>query len=297
MAGKKTTPKKKGNATKAVAWILGGAVVLGGGYLIYDAAAKPGKPDPAPDTNDGGGGSAVDNTLPQGKFPLKRGDRNRLVQQLQEAIAKGSNTRAAELIKSNSIRRDGSGDGIFGDGLRRALEALNMPGSEVSQANFNSITGNNPTSSNDQQLPSGTLPLKFGDKNKLVKQFQEALTKHSNQKVRQAIASSIRSNGTGDGVFGNGMAEALNQLGLPRGEVSQQNFERIAGKPLNGVVIRANTVANQDTVITTGSQSQKRVKRGTILGLKVTDNNGITQILTVDNRLVYADSKHIRQVV
>lgn len=123
---------------------IGAGAVLGGGYLLFNYLQDR-------KILERGQSLVVNNILPAvpatgrpaprsaGGFPLKKGARGELVRQLQTGLLRRGG-QAAALIRSTSIRPDGTPDGVFGNGTEQALRAAGLP-TTVSEQLFTQITG------------------------------------------------------------------------------------------------------------------------------------------------------------
>lgn len=91
----------------------------------------------------------------------------------------------------------------------------------------NNILPSLPASFNASSSSAG-FPLKKGSKGSLVVQLQNALLKLGGQPATSIRSTSIRPDGTPDGVFGNGTEKALQAGGYPT-TVTESVFAQIAG--------------------------------------------------------------------
>lgn len=162
--------------------ILGGAilvgVVVGGAVLIgtltkrglnqqgNNAPALPassgGSSAPRPQTPSTSGGK-----LPAGSFPLKRGDVNLKVKELQQLILKMGGAAALAIANSGAPGTNGA-DGIFGSGTAAALKILGFNENLVTEADFKRLLAggvsaivNNPASTPASTGGGYYVPLTF----------------------------------------------------------------------------------------------------------------------------------------
>ncbi|MGK7390284.1 MAG: peptidoglycan-binding domain-containing protein [Candidatus Cyclobacteriaceae bacterium M2_1C_046] len=75
---------------------------------------------------------------------------------------------------------------------------------------------------------SGTFPLRSGSRGELVKQLQQGLLNLRGQAASYIRSTSIRPDGTPDGVFGSGTEKALRAAGYST-SVSESTFSKITG--------------------------------------------------------------------
>jgi len=98
-----------------------------------------------------------------------------------------------------------------------------------------SLTVNNIIPSLPAALPrtarSSSFPLKRGSKGELVKQLQQGLLRLSGEAASHIRSTSIRPDGTPDGVFGSGTERALRAAGYST-SVSESSFSKIVGSSM-----------------------------------------------------------------
>lgn len=146
--------------------IVGGVIVTGvvgfGAYLIYNLANKglnsggsysaPAVPSSSqPRSSNTSSTSSGGSKLPAGTFPVKKGDANLKVQEVQKAIIKMGGAAATLIVGS------GGADGIFGSGTSAALRVLGLNDSVITQDDYTRILAGmltaNAAANNTQVVP------------------------------------------------------------------------------------------------------------------------------------------------
>ncbi|SFC80723.1 hypothetical protein SAMN05421780_11041 [Flexibacter flexilis DSM 6793] len=157
---------KNNNRATPEVWISRGlgiaaylAVVGGGGILLYKAVksgvngntAAPATPTTTsnPTKPSTSGSSSGGSSLPAGTWPVKYGDKNLKVKEMQKAILALGGSPAALISAS------GGADGVFGDGTYNALKLLGM-GNTVAQADFTRILAGAVAPQTQAALPAST---------------------------------------------------------------------------------------------------------------------------------------------
>ncbi|PTB97999.1 hypothetical protein C9994_00130 [Marivirga lumbricoides] len=94
------------------------------------------------------------------------------------------------------------------------------------------------------RLSSGSFPLKSGSRGTLVKQLQQALLNIGGEAAQYIRSTSVRPDGTPDGVFGSGTEKALRAAGY-NSSVSESTFAQITGSSNSAGSLNAKTIAEQ----------------------------------------------------
>ena len=153
LSGTPTPAASRRRPMRPVGLAVIAATILGGGYLIkkgIDKVVGSGGSDDSlklPASTSTSTVTKAKVTVPKistnaGSFPLKHGQKGELIRTLQTAILAKAGPAATE------IRNSGGADGVFGDGMARALAALGEYSvRSVDQTAFNRILGLSATQS------------------------------------------------------------------------------------------------------------------------------------------------------
>ena len=317
---KSETERKNSLRRKYVIYGIGAGALLGGGYLLYNylqdrqAVKNGGQPItvnnilpniPAPRTNPSRSG-----------FPLKRGSKGSLVQQLQLALLKRGG-QAASIIRATSIRPDGSADGGFGPGTERALRAAGLA-TVISEKLFNQITSSSPSANNSKQIASELIGAA---NSKNIFASMAALRKMNSVADYKAVKSHMAEARIG-GVRVTSPVNALLSVAFRsnepakvkiRAEFSRMGLKQnsrgiwtLSGFEGFGLVLSNSAESDRqvlDLVVTDKTTLLKNeagdfllpaIKPNTLIGYLTDYSDGVAQVLTENGMIVYAPSKNLK---
>jgi hypothetical protein len=304
---KKTTTKKQTvKPFKIFIYALALAALGGGGYLVYDRMKRKKQNE----QNDDGADQdtiIINNNLPASfassstrsgssganNFPLKRGSRGSRVTALQQALAK--------IIGSAAMNANGGIDGQFGSGTTNALKMAGYP-EVIDEVTFNKLTGNS----------GQTLQVVFNPSDIALKLYRAAQSKNIDGVLIQlrliksvADYSSVNEYYKKQGFISKTIVTDLLDFAFKASEASKERirneFQRIGLKSddsgrwsLQGVPLFKDLITLRETFVIDAQSNRIPVRRNTILGDEIRNQNGMTWFKSIDNSILKVPTQDIK---
>ncbi|MBL6445718.1 hypothetical protein JMN32_05320 [Fulvivirga sp. 29W222] len=305
----KQMDKKK--RQRLIVYGLGAGALLGGGYLAYTMIKNKAA---------SGRGDVIINHLPQAvqqavtqnksSFPLTTGAKGSMVKMLQSALL-SLGGKAAEAIRSTSIKPDGTPDGVFGAGTVRALLAAGLP-AMVSEATFTKLIAKGTSSKSSTDSQAIADGIKAGAEKQNIFTVLNELAKIKDVAGYQAVSSHFK----GARVRGTRITSLVNALlsvafaaNEPSKVKIRTEFERMGLINRNGVWSLSGfgmasdynrelfklAVTRKPTLLKEGDGRflPPVVKQKKVLGYVTGGKAGIIQIYTPQQKIVYAPEKNL----
>ena len=321
---------------KYIIYGIGAGAVLGGGYLLFNYLQDR-------KLMNQGNGLTVNNIvptipgitnptlptpriprLPRVGFPLRRGSRGNLVVQLQQGLLNKGGA-AASHIRSTSIGRNGTPDGVFGGGTEKALRAGGFP-STVTEAVFDQITLGASTSSAgsstnakaiaDELVSAANRSNLFGTLNALKKMNNKAdylsvKSQLANRRVKNVRVSSPVTALLSVAFKSNEAAKVKIRAEFRRMGLRQNSrgiwtlsglgqFDDTDEMILYGTESKLLDVAitSQPTLLRNGNGDYilPALEPETVIGYLTNNRKGVAQILTENGITVYAPSQNLKLI-
>lgn len=304
--------KKKSSAkvrrvkpAKIFIYALALAALGGGGYLVYDRMKRKRRNED--DTNAADKDTIIiNNNLPasyvssgrsassnSNGFPLKRGSRGSRVTALQQALAK--------IIGTPAMNANGGIDGQFGPGTANALKMAGYP-EVVDEVAFNRLTGNS----------GQTLQVVFNPSDIAVKLYRAAQTKNvegvlTQLKLLKSLDdySSVNEYYKKQGFISKTIVTDLLDFVFKSNESSKEKirneFTRIGLKSddsgrwsLQGVPLFKDLITLRETFVIDAQSNRIPVRRNTILGDEIRNQNGMTWFRSIDNSILKVPTQDVK---
>lgn len=305
---------KRRKQRQMIMYGLGAGALLGGGYLAYTFIKNKAATSR---------GDVIINHLPpavkevvqqnKSNFPLSTGAKGSLVKMLQSALlARGG--KAAEAIRSTSIKPNGEPDGVFGPGTVKALLAAGLP-AIVSESTFTQLMAkgkSNPPLSDSKAIADA---IRAGAEKQNIFTVLNELAKIKDVAGYQAVSShfrGIRVRGTKVTSLVNALlsvAFASNEAAKVkiRGEFSRMGLVNRNGVwSLSGFGAPANytrelfklAVTRKPTLLKEGDGRflPPVVKPKKVVGYVTGGKAGIIQVYTPQGQIVYAPQRNLRLI-
>ena len=304
---KKASAKKQGvKPAKIFIYALALAALGGGGYLVYDRMKRKKmvdqiNNDPDQDT------IIINNNLPasytssssqsssnsSNNFPLKRGSRGSRVTALQQALAK--------IIGTATMNANGGIDGQFGSGTANALKMGGYP-DVIDEATFNKLTGNS----------GQTLQVVFNPSDIALKLYRAAQSKNVDGVVTQLRLiksvndySSVNEYYKKQGFISKTIVTDLLNFAFKTNESTKEivrsEFQRIGLKTdstgrwsLQGVPLFKDLITLRETFVIDAQSNRIPVRRNTILGDEIRNQNGMTWFKSIDNSVLKVPTQDVK---
>lgn len=304
---KKASTKKQGvKPVKIFIYALALAALGGGGYLVYDRMKRKRQDeqttdDPDQDTiiiNNNLPASFASSTSRSGSasnnnFPLKRGSRGSRVTALQQALTK--------IIGIAAMNANGGIDGQFGSGTANALKMAGYP-EVIDEATFNKLTGNS----------GQTLPVVFNPSDIALKLYRAAQSKNIYGVLTQLTLiksvsdySSVNEYYKKQGFISKTIVTDLLDYAFKLNENSKEKirneFQRIGLKTddsgrwsLQGVPLFKDLITLRETFVIDAQNNRIPVRKNTILGDEIRNQNGMTWFKSIDNSILKVPTQDIK---
>lgn len=299
---------RKVKPAKIFIYALALAALGGGGYLVYDRMKRK-KFAEENAIQDGQDTIIINNNLPASytsstsssrsastgrtSFPLKRGSRGLQVTQLQQAIAK--------IIGTAAMNANGGIDGQFGPGTANALKMAGYP-EVIDESTFNKLTGNSGQS----------LQVVFNPSDIALKLYRAAQSKNvdgvlSQLKLIKSVSdySSVNEYYKKQGFISKTIVNDLLNYAFSTNEnVKEQirsEFKRIGLKSdtsgrwsLQGVPLFKDLITLRETFVIDAQSNRIPVRRNTILGDEIRNQNGMTWFKSIDNSILKVPTQDVK---
>lgn len=302
---KVSTKKQAVKPARIFIYALALAALGGGGYLVYDRMKRKRRNED--NTNAAEQDTIIiNNNLPasyvstgrsassnSNGFPLKRGSRGSRVTALQQALAK--------IIGTSAMNSNGGIDGQFGSGTANALKLAGYP-EVVDEATFNRLTGN----------LVQTLQVVFNPSDIALKLYRAAQSKNVGGVIAQlALIKSVKDYSSVNeyykkqGFISKTIVTDLLNFAFKTNESSKDKirneFQRIGLKSdesgrwsLQGVPLFKDLITLRETFVIDTQSNRIPVRKNTILGDEIRNQNGMTWFRSIDNSILKVPTQDVK---
>lgn len=304
---RKALIKKQGiKPVKIFIYALALAALGGGGYLVYDRLRRK-KFVEQNNIQDDQDTIIINNNIPASytssnfrssssstnAFPLKRGSRGARVTQLQQALAK--------IIGTAAMNANGGIDGQFGPGTANALKMSGYP-EIIDEATFNKLMGKS----------GQILQVMFNPSDIALKLYRAAQGKNAEGVLAQLKSlksvsdySSVNEYYKKQGFISKTIVTDLLEYAFKTNEAAKEQvrseFQRIGLKSddsgrwsLQGVPLFKDLITLRETFVIDAQSNRIPVRRNTILGDEVRNQNGMTWFKSIDNSILKVPTQDVK---
>jgi hypothetical protein len=304
---RKALTKKTGvKPAKIFIYALALAALGGGGYLVYDRMKRKKFADQN-NTQDDQDTIIINNNLPasfassssrsgsssSNAFPLKRGSRGSRVTILQQALAK--------IIGTTAMNTNGGIDGQFGPGTANALKMAGYP-EVIDETTFNKLTGNS----------GQTLQVVFNPADIALNLYRSAQGKNvdgvlSQLKLIKSVSdySAVNVYYKKQGFISKTIVNDLLNYAFSTNENAKEQiraeFQRIGLKSndsgrwsLQGLPLFKDLITLRETFVIDAQSNRIPVRRNTILGDEIKNQNGMTWFKSIDNSILKVPTQDVK---